>query len=150
MNKDKMGEKLRARLNEKFEQLQCFSVATEGMKEALKCHDVNRVTLHVKERGRAMGRVKQIDKGIAELAKGNRLSVDELFQRVKDWVNPCLSKIKNVLKTLGEMDGVCLDLAKAEHESRKDELLRIRRGSVVAKSYGTGASVAPRFLDLKK
>jgi DNA-binding phage protein len=148
--KTSLADVLAGWLDEKCKQLKSFHLATERMKDALEKQDIKQIVHHAKERGRAMDRVKQIDKGIKEIAFKNKLTVDELYRSAKELLNPYLNKIRAVLVPLGDMDSRVLALAKADCATRKEELLKLRRKSEKAGGYRTGGTMRPRFLDIKK
>jgi hypothetical protein len=150
MNWNQWGQELHDRLDEKLQMLRHYFIISQEMKNALETHNVERIADSANMRGSTIESIKTLDKRITALAKEKKITEERFPQCVKDMIVPLVIKIENVLRSLAEIDRACLTLAIAEHEVRKNELLRIRNGVAVAKGYGARGKVIPRFLDIKK
>ena len=138
------------RLREKIQLLESFSQATFKMKDALESKDIRRITLRVKERQGVINEIERINKEVDQIAQKGSFSMERLSQKAKDLIRSYSDKIKATLESLADVDKKCLTLARAEHESLKSDILKVRQGLHVARGYMRMSYQNPRFLDMKR
>lgn len=150
MEVEKIGKKCCARLREKIRLLDSYKLATSRIKEALESKDVLRLDRHLKERQGIIGRIEQIDKQVDKFLQGNGFSVEKLSEKAKDLFRSYFDQIRRVLESISGPDKGCLELAQAEHDCIKSEILKAQRVRQVARGYRPTPHQTPRFLDLKR
>jgi hypothetical protein len=143
-------KKLRGRLREKIQLLESFSQATARMKDAIESKDIRGITLRVKERQGVINEIERIDKEVDKITQQDSFSIARSSEKAKDQVRSYSDKIKTTLESLADVDKKCLSLARAEHESLKSDILKVRQGFHVARGYRGVGCQNPRFLDMKK
>ena len=139
-----------SRLEAKAQLLDAFKLATAKMKDVIDSKDIPRMALHVKERQRMIDGIKRIDRELNQFVQGNGFSIEKLSNKAKGVVRSHLDQIKTTLASLADVDEKCLALAEAEHEALKSDILKVRLGLRVAKSYRGTCYQGARFLDMKR
>lgn len=138
------------RLREKIQLLESFLQATFKMKDAIESKDIRRITLRVKERQGVINEIERIDKEVDNITQQDSFSIEKLSEKAKDLIRSYSDKIKATLESLADVDKKCLTLARAEHESLKSDILKVRQGLHVARGYMRMSYQNPRFLDMKR
>jgi len=150
MNIEERCKQYCGRLKAKVQLLDAFKLATAKMKEILDSKDMPRMALHVKERQRIIDRIERIDREANQFVQGDSFSIEKLSNKAKDVVRSHWDQMKTTLASLADVDKECLALAEAEHEALKSDILKVRLGLGVAKSYRGTCHQGARFLDLKR
>jgi hypothetical protein len=139
-----------SRLKEKVQLLDAFKQATVKMKNVIDSKDIPRMALHVKERQRIIDRIERIDREVNQFVQGDSFSIEKLCNKAKDVVRSHLDQMKTTLASLADVDKECLALAQAQHEALKSDILKVRLGLRVTKSYRGTCHQGARFLDMKR
>jgi hypothetical protein len=148
--REQMADQYCACLREKIQRLEEFKQATLRMKEATASRNIPEVVLHVKERQGLIDRIEQTDRVFHKLTQGDSFSIERLSHQSKNLASRCLEQLKTALESLAAMDKECLALARAQHDSMKSEILRLRHGLRAARGYRLTVEHHPRFLDVKR
>ena len=150
MEIEEICKKYRAGLKEKIRLLDRFKQATAKTKAAIEAEDTRQIHLHLKERQGIIYKIERIDKGVDDLVQANGFSIEMLSGKARELLGGYFDQIKTFLESISAVDNECLDLARAEHNRLKSEILRVRRGYRVTRGYRPKRHQIPRFLDLKR
>jgi hypothetical protein len=150
MEVEKIVKKCCSRLEEKLRLLNRYTQATIKIKEALESEDMLGTGRHIKERQGIIGRIEQIDKEVDNFLQGNGFSVEKLSEKAKDLFRSYFDQIRTALESISGPDKGCLELARAEHDCIKSEILKVQRVRRVARGYKPTPHQSPRFLDMKR
>lgn len=150
MDIEELCKKCGSRLREKIRLLDGYKEATARIKEALESKDVVRLDRHLKERQGVIAKIERIDKEVDKYLQGNDFSLDKLSEKARNLVGGYLDRIKTALESLSGLDRECLELARAEHDCMKSEILKMQHGRRTARGYRATCRQAPRFLDTKR
>lgn len=150
MEVEKIVKKCCAPLEEKLRLLNSYTQATIKIKEALESQDILGMGRHIKERQGIIGRIEQIDKQVYKFLQENGLSVEKLSEKAKDFIRSYFDRIRTALESISGPDKGCLDLALAQHDCIKSEILKVQRVRRVARGYKSTPHQSPRFLDMKR
>ena len=150
MEVEKIGKKCCARLREKIRLLDSYKLATSRIKEALESKDVLRLDRHLKERQGVIDKIEDIDKEVERLIKSKGFSIEKLSNKARDLFRSYFDRIRTVLESISGPDKGGLELARAEHDCIKSEILKVQRVRQVARGYKPTSHQTPRFLDMKR
>jgi hypothetical protein len=142
---DSVG-KFSTRLGEKAQLLDRFAQATVNIKDALESKESGRIAMHLRERQAIVDKINSVDRQLDEL---NVRSLD-LTEKSNEPIRCHVEQIRISLERLFKLDQDCMALASAEFDSVRSDILDIRSGFRVARSYGRTHIKTPKFLDLKR
>ncbi|MBW1739574.1 MAG: hypothetical protein JRJ42_00400 [Deltaproteobacteria bacterium] len=150
MEAEEICKKCCSRLREKTRLLGNYNETTAKIKEALESKDILGLDRRLKARQGLIDKIEQIDKEIDTLTRGNGFSIERLSDKSKDLFRGYFDQMRTVLEPLSGLDRDCLDLAQAEYDGMKSEILKVRQGLRVARGYRPRLHQSPRFLDVKR
>ena len=150
MEVEEIGKKCCARLREKIRLLGSYTQATDKIKEALEFKDILRLDRDLKKRQGVIDKIEDIDKEVDNLVQAKGFSIEKLSDKARDLFRGYFDQIRTVLESISGPDKGCLELARAEHDCIKSEILKVQRVRQVARGYKPTSHQTPRFLDMKR
>ena len=133
-------------LAEKICLLTDYRDTTLRMKEGLGPNHNSLLQGCIRKRQQLINRIDKIDTSIPALNPGDEPE-DISEDKIDDEIATQLRNIEKLLDDICELDNQCIDLAQAERNSLKDEILRYRQKRQLTKGYRFSGVTPAKFVD---
>ena len=100
----------------------------------------------IRKRQQLISRIEKIDTSILALNPGDEPE-DISGDKIDDEIATQLRNLEKLLDDICELDNQCIDLAQAERNSLKDEILRYQQKRQLSKGYRFSGVTPAKFVD---
>ena len=149
MRQEKSLRKYREFIKERTNLLEIYRDTTLKMTEQMGQKNLFEVQACISERQQAITRINKIDRALKETKPQTPESKQIAYDEMGEDLAGIYKHMKQMIDDISEIEKECMDIAKAERNSLRREILHYRQHRHHTKEYRASGAAVPKFIDTK-